>query len=109
MDFAYHVHSDIGNRAVGAKVDGVRVGPGYVLKNAQVVEILTSTMWKISQEYLNALRCRIPAIQTTSARKKLKKFLKEISRQLEPRITPLIPLPTLYGYDLLQGRREWKK
>ncbi len=41
IDFAYAIHSEIGNRAVGAKADGRMVPLDYHIINAQVIEILT--------------------------------------------------------------------
>lgn len=41
MDFAYHVHTDVGNQMVGVKVNGKLVDPDHLLQNAEVVEILT--------------------------------------------------------------------
>ena len=41
VDFAYHVHTDVGNHMVGAKVNGKLVDPDHILGNAEVVEILT--------------------------------------------------------------------
>lgn len=41
MDFAYHVHTDVGNQMVGAKINGKLVNPDHLLANAEVVEILT--------------------------------------------------------------------
>ena len=42
IDFAYHLHSQIGNRCRGAKVDGVMVPLNTALKNGQTVEIVTA-------------------------------------------------------------------
>jgi GTP pyrophosphokinase len=42
IDFAYHLHSDVGHRCRGARVDGVMVPLNTPLKNGQTVEILTA-------------------------------------------------------------------
>lgn len=42
VDFAYAVHTDLGNRCLGAKVDGKMVSLNYCLQNGQICEILTS-------------------------------------------------------------------
>jgi GTP pyrophosphokinase len=41
VDFAYHVHTVLGNQMVGAKVNGKLVDPDHLLGNAEVVEILS--------------------------------------------------------------------
>ena len=41
IDFAYHIHSAIGEKIVGAKADGAIVPLSYTLKNTQVVEVIT--------------------------------------------------------------------
>ncbi|MGC8030312.1 TGS domain-containing protein, partial [Salmonella enterica] len=42
IDFAYHLHSDVGHRCRGARVDGVMVPLNTTLKNGQTVEIITA-------------------------------------------------------------------
>ncbi len=44
LDFAYRIHSDLGNNFAGAKVDGHIVRMDYKLKNGQIVELITSRM-----------------------------------------------------------------
>lgn len=41
VDFAYHVHTDVGNQMFAAKVNGKAVHAGHALANAEVVEVLT--------------------------------------------------------------------
>lgn len=41
VDYAYQIHTDVGNTMVGARVNGAMVDPSYELRNADVVQILT--------------------------------------------------------------------
>jgi len=60
IDFAYKVHSEIGNRAVGAKADGKIVPLDYKIKNGQVIDILTSKNHKEpSRDWLRFVRTSI--------------------------------------------------
>ena len=71
IDFAYKVHSEIGNRAVGAKVNGKMVPLDYKIKNAEVIEIITAKERKApSQDWLRFVR-------TTLAKSHIKKALKK--------------------------------
>ena len=53
VDFAYHIHTDLGHRCRGAKVDGVMVPLDYRLKNAQRVEIISAKQGSPSRDWLN--------------------------------------------------------
>lgn len=53
VDFAYHVHTDLGHRCRGAKVDGVMVPLNYPLQNAQQVEIISVKEGGPSRDWLN--------------------------------------------------------
>ncbi|MGE5094755.1 MAG: RelA/SpoT family protein [Betaproteobacteria bacterium] len=52
IDFAYHVHTDLGHRCRGAKVDGQMVPLNYKLQNAQRVEIVTVKQGGPSRDWL---------------------------------------------------------
>jgi len=54
IDFAYHVHTDLGHRCRGAKVDGVMVPLDYKLQNAQRVEIMSVKQGGPSRDWLSA-------------------------------------------------------
>ncbi|KAL4515430.1 hypothetical protein Ndes2437B_g06870 [Nannochloris sp. 'desiccata'] len=76
VDFAYHIHTDVGNTMVAAKVNGTIVGADHELANAEVVEVITykgppnATVIKRHQKWLASAK-------TKTARIKLAKFLRE--------------------------------
>ncbi len=53
LDFAYHVHTEVGNHCRGAKVNGRMVPLTYELKSGEQVEILTTKNGKPSRDWLN--------------------------------------------------------
>ncbi len=68
IDFAYHIHSAIGEHCVGAKADGAIVPLMEELKNTQVIEILTAPQ---AHPHINWLR----AVKTAKARSKIRAWL----------------------------------
>ncbi len=68
IDFAYHIHTEIGNHCMGAKADGVIVPLKEELKNTQVIEIMTSPQ---AHPHVNWLRF----VRTTRARSKIRGWL----------------------------------
>jgi len=77
IDFAYHVHTDIGHRCRGAKVAGKLVPLDYVLKTGQQVEILISKQGGPSRDWLNP---SLGMIKTQRARSKIKAWFKKQDR-----------------------------
>ena len=74
LDFAYRVHSDIGHRCIGSKVNGRIVSLDYQLKNGDIVEILTSkTSPGPKMDWLNIVR-------TSQARSKIRSWFKREKR-----------------------------
>src|SRR6266487_4542060 len=71
VDFAYALHSDIGHRCRGAKVNGAIVPLDYRLKNAEVVEIITAKTGGPSRDWLNPA---LGTIKTPRARNKVRQW-----------------------------------
>ena len=77
IDFAYHVHTDIGHRCRGAKVDGKLVPLDYALKTGDRVEILTSKTGGPSRDWLNT---SLGLVRTQRARSKIRVWFKKQGR-----------------------------
>jgi guanosine-3',5'-bis(diphosphate) 3'-pyrophosphohydrolase len=86
LDFAYEVHTEIGHRCVGARVNGKIVPLHYELRSGDIVEILTAKRER------GPSRDWLATVKTTRARNKIKQWFKAESRQDTEHI----------GRDLLQ-------
>jgi GTP pyrophosphokinase len=76
VDFAYHIHTDIGNTMVTARVNGKIVPAEHRLVNAEVVEIITYN-GPPNANIVRRHQMWLDAAQTKSARHKILKFLKD--------------------------------
>jgi GTP pyrophosphokinase len=78
IDFAYHVHSEIGNSATGAKVNGVVVPLDRPLKSGDVVEIVTQKGKRPSEDWLRFAKTSIAQDHIRLALRKKKWFASAI-------------------------------
>lgn len=74
VDFAYAVHTDLGNRCVGARVNGRMVPLKYQLQNGDTVEVMTSKTQMPSKDWLKF-------VVTNKAKSKIRAFVKEEQRR----------------------------
>lgn len=94
VDFAYHIHTDIGNHCAGAKVNGRIVSLDYKLQNGDMVEIITHPNKKPNPEWLKF-------VVTSKAKNKIKAYLKELEkdrylhegRQIVEKLSSRLDLP----------------
>jgi len=73
LDFAYHVHTEVGNRCRGAKVNGKLVSLEYVLHTGDQVEIITAKRGGPSRDWLNP---NLKLVNTNRARSKIRQWFK---------------------------------
>ena len=78
IDFAYHIHSDIGHRCRGAKVNGKLVTLDYRMQTGDSVEILTTKRGGPSRDWLNA---SLEMVKTQRARGKIRQWFKRQDRE----------------------------
>lgn len=74
LDFAYAIHTQVGNHAVGAKVNNKLVPLDYKLKNGDVVEIMTQANATPSRDWVDS-------VKTSRARNKIRRYFRGLDRQ----------------------------
>jgi GTP diphosphokinase / guanosine-3',5'-bis(diphosphate) 3'-diphosphatase len=74
VDFAYAIHSDLGHKCVGAKVNGKMVPLRYVLKSGDIIEIQTNPSHKPSKDWLGF-------VATSKAKTKIRQWIKTQQRE----------------------------
>jgi guanosine-3',5'-bis(diphosphate) 3'-pyrophosphohydrolase len=74
IDFAYGVHTDVGHRCVGAKVNGKLVPLKYELKNGDIIEVITSPHHTPSKDWLKI-------VKSSRARNKIRAWIKTEERK----------------------------
>ncbi|MFQ5488371.1 MAG: RelA/SpoT family protein, partial [Gammaproteobacteria bacterium] len=78
LDFAYHIHTEVGHRCRGAKVNGRMVPLTYALQNGEQVEILTVKNASPSRDWLNP---HLGYLKTSRARSKVLTWFKHQDRE----------------------------
>jgi GTP diphosphokinase / guanosine-3',5'-bis(diphosphate) 3'-diphosphatase len=75
LDFAFEIHTQVGSKCIGAKVNNKLVPINYVLKNGDQIEILTSQKQKPHEDWLRF-------VVTSKAKSRIKEELKEDKKKL---------------------------
>ena len=91
LDFAYHIHSNIGNRCTGAKINGKNVTLRHVLSSGDTVEIVTSARQTPKQEWLTI-------VKTSRGKAKIRQALRELQMKT-----------VVYARELLERKFRNKK
>jgi GTP pyrophosphokinase len=77
IDFAYHIHTEVGHRCSGAKVNGRLVNLDYKLQTGEQVEIVTAKQAKPSRDWLNP---NLGYVRSARAREKIRAYFKRQQR-----------------------------
>lgn len=78
LDFAYYIHSQIGHRCIGVKVDGRIVPFTYVLQNGERVEVLTQKEPNPKRDWINPA---LGYLKSARARSKVHAYFKKLDRE----------------------------
>ena len=115
LDFAYRIHTDLGHRCIGAKVNGRLVSLNYQLNNGDVIQILSTKGDRgPSRDWLNA---NLGYVKTSHAKEKIRQWFKKqertenvergrellekLMRHLGIKFSERVKLAGLFGHDTL--------
>lgn len=79
IDFAYHVHTEVGHRCRGARVNGKLVSLNHQLNNGDQVEIITAKRGGPSRDWLNP---NLNYVKTSRARSKIRRWFRQQDMEL---------------------------
>ncbi|HVO19592.1 MAG TPA: bifunctional (p)ppGpp synthetase/guanosine-3',5'-bis(diphosphate) 3'-pyrophosphohydrolase [Anaeromyxobacter sp.] len=99
VDFAYTIHSQVGEHCVGAKVNGKLVPLRHVLKNGDTVEILTAAQAHPSKDWLGF-------IKTSRAQARIRQFLRQAEHRRSVEIGKEMAERELRRYSLTLNRLQ---
>jgi GTP pyrophosphokinase len=107
IDFAYAIHSSIGEKIVGAKADGKIIPLTAPLKNTQIIDILTNPQAHPTQSQLKA-------VKTSRARQRIHSWLVEndptfIDREAEAKREEQIAANSIYSKRIAEETREQRR
>jgi guanosine-3',5'-bis(diphosphate) 3'-pyrophosphohydrolase len=97
VDFAYSIHSDVGNHCAGAKVNGKIVPLKYELRSGDTVEIMTSPSQKPSKDWLKS-------VKTSRAKTKIRQWFTLEEREKSITLGKEILEKELRKYNLQQAK-----
>lgn len=94
LDFAYHVHSEVGDHSTGAKVNNKIVPLNYKLKTGDIVEIITTS------SSVGPSRDWLDFVNTSKARNKIRRHFKELDHEKAVNDGKIIVRDIILNYDL---------
>ena len=90
LDFAYHVHTNLGHRCRGAKVNGRMVPLTHKLRNGELVEIITAKLPQPSRDWLSPHN---GYLASPRSRAKVRAWFRKQDAEQTPAPTPAVPEP----------------
>ena len=99
LDFAYSIHTDLGNHFAGARVNGAAVSHSYKLRNGDLVEVMTNPQQRPSKEWLEY-------VVSSRARSKIRHYLRGRQRDRSLKLGQELLQRELSGADMSLAKLE---